>query len=503
VADIELPPPTTGQLAGQSPGTLYVEYKQETGIDSAAAWNWWNPPENKVYLHWRPSCPYATHLSLDCSVSYLIDTVPATTDVEDGGLAPGESWIDPTSTLTVSVTSRASDLSSATITFEWTSSTPSAPAGISLERTASGTVRVAWSAAIAHGNTVRGYRVRASGDGGQQCTTTVGVTDNPLTCEVSGLTNGVSYTFGITASSDMGAGPAATSAVIVAAAPPTAPTSVSAARSGSGALQVSWAVPQNSGGVDLSSYRVSSVTGGKSCTVTAAPGAQPARTCTVTGLTNGTSYQFRVLATNTAGLTSDQSAASTALTPATSPGPPTSVSLTRVGSGALKVSWKAPSSTGGVAVTSYSARSAVGGRSCTAVAPATSCTVAGLTNGTSYRFQVVATNAAALASVASALSPSLAPGIAPGAPSAPSATRASATSIKVIWKAPSTTGGLPLTGFTVTVSGSSRGCSGGATATSCTVTGLTRWTTHKVAVTARNDAGSSRVSAWSAPVTLW
>ena len=71
------------------------------------------------------------------------------------------------------------------------------------------------------------------------------------------------------------------------------------------------------------------------------------------------------------------------------------------------MSWTAPTDTGGAAITGYTVTASPGGKQCTAGATQTSCTVAGLANGTSYTFTVVANNSAG--------------------PGAPSTTSASAT----------------------------------------------------------------------------
>jgi uncharacterized repeat protein (TIGR02543 family) len=72
------------------------------------------------------------------------------------------------------------------------------------------------------------------------------------------------------------------------------------------------------------------------------------------------------------------------------PGAPTSVSAT-AGNGTAVVSWSAPSTDGGSPITSYVVTSS-GGQTCTATS-SLSCTVSGLTNGTSYTFTVQAVNA--------------------------------------------------------------------------------------------------------------
>jgi hypothetical protein len=61
------------------------------------------------------------------------------------------------------------------------------------------------------------------------------------------------------------------------------------------------------------------------------------------------------------------------------------------GDGKATISWDAVP---GGSVTSYTVTASPGGKSCTATAPATSCVIEGLTNGTTYTFKVVAVNAA-------------------------------------------------------------------------------------------------------------
>jgi Fibronectin type III domain/PQQ-like domain/Viral BACON domain len=82
--------------------------------------------------------------------------------------------------------------------------------------------------------------------------------------------------------------------------------------------------------------------------------------------------------------------------PPTVPGAPTGV-VASAGNGSANVSWTAPSN-GGSQITSYSVIPYINGvaQSSTSVAgnpPATSATIAGLTNGTTYTFTVTATNA--------------------------------------------------------------------------------------------------------------
>lgn len=94
--------------------------------------------------------------------------------------------------------------------------------------------------------------------------------------------------------------------IIIAITKPDAPTGVSATSGGNASTTVSWTAPSD-GGSAITSYTATS-NAGQTCTSTTT-------SCSVTGLTNGTSYTFTVIATNTIG-TSDSSAASAAITPA-------------------------------------------------------------------------------------------------------------------------------------------------------------------------------------------
>ncbi|MGH2512293.1 MAG: fibronectin type III domain-containing protein, partial [Candidatus Limnocylindrales bacterium] len=162
---------------------------------------------------------------------------------------------------------------------------------------------------------------------------------------------------------------------------PSSPTSVSAV-AGNASASVAWhaAAPN---GHPVTAYGVTSAPGGLTCSTSGA------LTCTVAGLTNGTSYTFKVRATNSIG-TGPASTASNSVIPATVPDPPTAVTAVP-GDGGVSVGWAAPVVDGGRAIAGYTVTAAPGGRTCLTTGTL-ACDVMELTNGTPYTFTVTATN---------------------------------------------------------------------------------------------------------------
>ena len=181
--------------------------------------------------------------------------------------------------------------------------------------------------------------------------------------------------------------------------------------------------------------------------------------CTVVGLSNGTSYSFTVTATNAVGTGAPSNALSaTPVAPATVPGAPSLTSATR-GNASVALGWSAPASNGGSAITGYTATASPGGATCSSAG--TSCTVGGLSNGTSYSFTVTASNAMGTGSPSNAMSAM--PATVPGAPSLTSATAGNGQ-VSLAWTAPASNGGSAITSYTATASPGGATCSSSGTA---------------------------------------
>ena len=205
---------------------------------------------------------------------------------------------------------------------------------------------------------------------------------------------------------------------------------------GDSEILVSWDTPSLSNLSTLEGYTVTGSPTGTCSTTT--------NSCVITGLTNGTSYTFSVVANYTGGIQSDPSAASPSTVPASVPSPPLNVTATAT-SGQATVTWQQPVDDGGSSIVGYAVTSSSGGFTC--ATEALNCTIENLTNGTSYTFTVVATNAIG-ESEQSVASNAVTPLAVPDAPGNFAANSTSSGEVQLTWITPNN-GGSAILGYEI------------------------------------------------------
>jgi titin len=373
---------------------------------------------------------------------------------------------------------------------------PGTPSGVSASG-GDGQATVSWFTPSSNGSSINGYVVTPYIGSVAQSDRTFNSTSTSQT--ITGLTNGTQYSFRVAARNAAGIGAqSAASNVVTPAGLPGAP-SIGTAVAGDTQVTLNWSAPNNNGGSTVSGYVVTPYIGST---------AQPSKTFDssatsqlITGLNNGTSYTFRVAAKNAIG-TGPQSGASNAVTPNSTPTAPTITSATP-GDGQVTLSWTTP--TGGPGpITDYWYEIFVNGVQQDINnfgSTATTQTIGGLTNGTTYTF-VIAARYSSTFGPESAQSNAVTPAGLPGTPSVGSPV-AGDGQVSLSWTTPSSNGSA-ITGYVVTpyINGVAQAAHTFIdTSTSQTLTGLTNGTAYTFRVAAINGVGTGNQSNASNAVT--
>ena len=489
--------PGSGATAPDAPTGLTA-----TGSSGQVGLSWTAPAANGG----AAISGYKVYRSTSSGTEALYKTLGNVTSYSDTGVTNGTTYYYKVTAVNAVGESTTSNEDSATPAASVT--VPGAPGSIAAAR-GNTQVTVSWSAPISDGGSpITGYtvyrRIGTTGSFSFLATTSGSVT----TYTDTNLTNGTAYWYQVSATNIVGEGPQSTPATATPAAVPGSPTGLAATGS-PGQVALSWTAPTDSGGSPITGYKIFRTTTAGSY------GPTPIATVTGTsytntGLTNGTTYYYIVKATNSIGDSpASNEASATPNVVVSKPSAPTSVTATP-GNGQVVVNWAAPASNGGGAISSYTVYRSLSSSSGYAVVgtttgSATSFTNTGLTNGTTYFYEVSASNSAGegpLSSFASAT-----PATTPGAPTGLTAT-ASAGQVALSWTAPSTNGGSAVTGYQIwrstTAGAETLLASPAGTQTTYTNTGLTNGTTYFYTVKAVNLIGASGASneASATPVSV-
>ena len=306
---------------------------------------------------WTGQIPVASSVTAQPTIS----TPPASQTVGAGS----------TATFTVAATGNNADANlqpvpvSHALTYEWEKSTDGGQSWVTVAGAASSSYT---TPALALSDTGAQYRVT--------------VTDTPtIPGQKIGLSTSPAWQTQDYLAWTTPASRTSSAAGLTVVAPPAAPTLT--IRGGNGQVTVEFQA--GTGGATPSGYRAE-VVGDASKNCQASGGSMSM--CTISGLTNGTTYTFTAKAFNGQGVYSASTAPSRQVTPdipPSTPGKPTVVA----GDGEVVVTFVRGS--GGGVPDSWLAR-VVGNpsKSCSLDASAGSCTITGLTNGTSYSVQAMA-----------------------------------------------------------------------------------------------------------------
>ena len=308
---------------------------------------------------------------------------------------------------------------------------------------------------------------------------------SPLT--VANLFNGENYICVVTATNAIGTSPpSATTAAVVAATVPAAPTIIGAT-GGSGTMTVSFAAVSDNGS-PITSYTATCASANGGITRSMSGAGSP---LTVPGLTNGNSYSCKVSATNAVG-PSVASAASNTLVVG-SPGPPTIASIVSgpapKSKGSLKVSVRAgPSNADPMMAYRVTCTPTSGGATRVKTGVVSPISVTGLLAGHEYSCTAVATNLYGVSATSNPMTLKV------GTPAPPKVVKV----LKVahgfaVLVSPSADNGHPITNYRAQCTSTNGGASSSPTqaASPIVVNKLTDGRTYRCLVTAINSRGAS------------
>jgi fibronectin type 3 domain-containing protein len=303
-------------------------------------------------------------------------------------------------------------------------------------------VNLSWAAPISDGGSpIIRYQVWSSTTSGEE--TFLANVDSNLWYNNTGLTNGQTYYYKVSAVNAVGDGLQSNELYATPSTVPSAPQNLHAS-SGDAFVNLTWTAPSNDGGASVTNYKIyrGTTSGGETYLITIGN----VLTYNDTGLTNGQTYWYSVSAVNHAGEGPTTSPMES--TPFTVPDAPTGL-IAVAGDASVTLNWTAPVFDGGNAITGYNiykSTTETGTYALIASSAELSYADTGLTNGFTYWYKVSTVNGAGEG--AATVPASGTPLAVPSAPQGLTATPGS-NKVTLAWQAPGDNGGSAILSYQV------------------------------------------------------
>jgi hypothetical protein len=368
--------------------------------DTSATLSWTAPASNR-----SPITGYSIQYSNNGGSTWV--TVPLTASVSTSasvvGLVNGSSYVFRVAAVNAIGTSPYSALSNAVVPIG-VPTAPGTPTGVAATP-GDAVAQLTWVAPASNGSPISDYTIQYSSNGGSTWTTFARGASALTSATVAGLANGTTYVFRVAAVNGVGTSvfsQPSSPVTPVGITAPSAPGNVSGV-AGDRSVSLTWTAPTSNGGSTITDYVIQYSSNNGTSWVTLSDGVSTVRSAVIAGLTNGTSYIFRVAASNSVGVGS-YSASTASLVPATVPFQGGNLTVAAgVVPTQVVLQWFAPTDNGGSPVTGYAFQSSIDGGTTWGPWPATlitptasgsrlQYTVNGLSIGTQYWFRVAPIN---------------------------------------------------------------------------------------------------------------